>query len=302
MSATVYLAMHDEAGFEKALAALYDPKSPTYHQWMEEEDYAKYAATAADVATVQKELEKHGLTVVPTNSHGGSIRVLGSASAMEAAFQTEIHTLTINGKTAYANVKPAQLTGSAGSLVKYVSGLEQHTILPKLKQALNPRTRLAPAKIPLSKTKATGGLGAYITDTCLQPATTYTYPTAGASLPVGVYYGISYNPLTPTGASSICDFTPQQLQAHYGLSSAIAGGLNGAGQTIVLLEAYGYPTIEADANAFSSLAGLPALTSANFGMAFRTRKREFWPAGMWKSRWTFNGLTPWRRARRSWLW
>jgi hypothetical protein len=36
----------------------------------------------------------------------------------------------------------------------------------------------------------------------------------------------------------------------------------------VLLEGYGYPTIEADANAFFELTGLPLLTSSNFSIVY----------------------------------
>ena len=64
------------------------------------------------------------------------------------------------------------------------------------------------------------------------------------------------------------DYTAAQLQQIYGLPAAYKKGLNGKGQTIVLLEAYGYPTIEADANAFSTLNGLPQLNSSNFSIVY----------------------------------
>jgi subtilase family serine protease len=50
--------------------------------------------------------------------------------------------------------------------------------------------------------------------------------------------------------------------------AAYEQGLNGKGQTIVLPEAYGYPTIEHDANAFFKLAGLPQLDSSNFQIVY----------------------------------
>ena len=69
-------------------------------------------------------------------------------------------------------------------------------------------------------------------------------------------------------ATVIPDYTPAQLQSLYGLPTAYKAGFDGTGQTIVLLEAYGYPTIEADANAFSQLTGLPPLTSSNFNIIY----------------------------------
>jgi subtilase family serine protease len=119
-----------------------------------------------------------------------------------------------------------------------------------LKRALNPATRQAPATVPVSKVQAAGGLGAFITDQILHAPKTFTFTTPGAALPVGVYFGNTYD----GNPQLVPDYTPAQLQARYGLPAAYKQGLDGTGQHIVLLEAYGYPTIEADANAFSALA------------------------------------------------
>jgi len=59
-----------------------------------------------------------------------------------------------------------------------------------------------------------------------------------------------------------------RLEALYGLPAAYKAGFDGKGQTIVLLEGYGYPTIEADANAFFGLTGLPLLTSSTFKIVY----------------------------------
>src|SRR5262249_52384300 len=85
------------------------------------------------------------------------------------------------------------------------------------------------------------------------------------SLPVGVYFGNVYGKDIP---NLIPDYTPAQVQGFYGLRDVYKKGWNGAGQTIVLLEAYGYPTIQDDANAFFQLAGLPLLTSSNFKVTY----------------------------------
>ena len=112
--------------------------------------------------------------------------------------------------------------------------------------------------------EASGGLASIITDKILSPPSSFVFTTPGASLPVGVYYGNVYNQT----ATVIPDYTPAQLQALYGLPTAYKAGFDGTGQTIVLLEAYGYPTIEADANAFCKLTGLPSFTSSNFKIIY----------------------------------
>src|SRR5208283_3768622 len=70
------------------------------------------------------------------------------------------------------------------------------------------------------------------------------------------------------GNSNYCDYLPSQLQAVYGLNAVYGAGYNGKGQTIVLVEAYGYPTLKSDANAFFELAGLPLLNSSNFRIVY----------------------------------
>ena len=268
MNLTVYLNSRSQAAFDQAVDALYDPQSATYHQWMTDQDLAKYAPTAADVKTVETELQKHGLTVTSSDPNGFSVRVHGTAAQVQAAFQTQIHNLSLNGKTFYAHVQNAQLTGSAGSLVSSVAGLTQGVVKPLFKRAANPRTGVAIPPVAVSKVLALGGLSNYITSTCLQPPAVEEYTTPGAPLPVGVYFGNLYNPVDSKGNSLVCSFMAAELQTHYGLNAAYRNGLNGAGETIVLLEAYGYPSMMADANEFSTLMGLPALTASNFSVVY----------------------------------
>jgi subtilase family serine protease len=52
-------------------------------------------------------------------------------------------------------------------------------------------------------------------------------------------------------------YTPQQLQTAYGVTPWLNAGYNGTGQIIVLIEAYGSPTIKADLKAFDAAYGLP---------------------------------------------
>jgi subtilase family serine protease len=103
-----------------------------------------------------------------------------------------------------------------------------------------------------------------ITDQVFSAPARFTYDTPGASLPVATYSGIVYDAAQPL----FPDFTAQQLQGIYGLTAAYSAGIAGQGQTIVLCEGFGYQTIQADANAFARLNGLPALTDANFSIVY----------------------------------
>ncbi|MGA2191219.1 MAG: S53 family peptidase [Steroidobacteraceae bacterium] len=52
-------------------------------------------------------------------------------------------------------------------------------------------------------------------------------------------------------------YSPQQIRTAYGLNGLIDAGMVGAGQTIILIESYGSPTIAADLEAFDAGYGLP---------------------------------------------
>jgi subtilase family serine protease len=53
-------------------------------------------------------------------------------------------------------------------------------------------------------------------------------------------------------------YDPLTIRAAYGVQSLIDSGANGAGQTIVILDAFGSPTIQSDLLDFDSLFGIPA--------------------------------------------
>jgi subtilase family serine protease len=261
---TVHLQLQNQAAFDKLVDALYDPESPTFHKWLTDEELKKYAPAKEQSDTVRKELESHGLTILSTDENGLSIRARGAAGSVESAFNTKIHEFQRDGRVFRANVENARLSGAAGDYVAAVAGLESHQVHPLLKRAVNLKTNQPPPTVALTRVEASGGLSSIITDQILSSPKTFTFTTPGASLPVGVYYGNVYD----KNSQLIPDFTPAQLQAHYGLPAAYKAGLDGTGQTIVLLEAFGYPTIEADANAFFKLTGLPPLTSSNFSIVY----------------------------------
>jgi subtilase family serine protease len=258
---TVHLELQNKAVFDKAVDALYDPASPTFHHWFTEEDLKKYAPAKEQSDAVRKELESHNLEILSADENGFSIRARGTAANVESAFNTQLHEFQRNGKVFRANVVSARLSGAAGDYVAGVAGLESHQAQPQLRRIA---TSQPPPTIALNKVEASGGLASIITDKILSTPATFVFTTPGAMLPVGVYYGNVYG----ANPNLIPDYTPAQLQALYGLPTAYKAGFNGTGQTIVLLEAYGYPTIEADANAFCQLTGLPPLTSSNFSIVY----------------------------------
>lgn len=261
---TVVLKKHNEAELDKAIEELYNPESSTYHQWFTANDFAKYAPTAAELETVKKELVSRGFTVVSTDPHNFSIRVTGTTAHVESAFQTELHTLRINNKVFQAHTRDAQLPGAAGQLVESVAGLERHQVQPLISFVKDPRTGKALFKKKVTAANAGATLTQEISGTPLTAPALYSFTTPDASLPLAAYYGNVYN----KNPSQIISYTPAELQSHYGLTSLIKQGYDGTGQTIALVEAYGYAAAEADANVAAKAFALPALNSSNFSVIY----------------------------------
>jgi subtilase family serine protease len=258
---TVHLMRNREAAFHQAVEALYDPASPRFHKWMTNADLMKFALTEEQREVVRQELKNQGLTILGTDPIGFTIRARGTIANVERAFHTEIHQFAYKGRNYRANVSDARLNGEAGNYVRTVAGLESHQVRPFAVQAVNPRTKKPFPKIPLTKL-ANGGFPAGVsTAECLTAPATYNY---GASPTTGSYTGTVYS-INP---ELICNYLPNQLWTALGLDDVFANGYTGAGQTIALVEGFGYPTVKPDANAFSRLAGLPLLTTSNYSIVY----------------------------------
>jgi subtilase family serine protease len=259
MNLTVVLALHNRAAFDKAVADLYNPASPNFRHFFTDSDFEKYAPTAQEFETVKSALVKQGFSVVSSDPRRLSIRVHGTAAITEKAFQTELHNFTYQGRSFQAHVGDAKLAGPANDLVDAVSGLEVHQAHPQLSVVKNPKTgKLATKK--LLKTKDDfSAFAASLTNAPLTQAAADLFSSGDGAY----YYGYQYGANGLTAA-----WTPGNLTTHYGLNSLIRAGYNGAGQTVALVEGYGYPEAEADANTAAATFDEPLLTSSNFEVVY----------------------------------
>lgn len=258
---TVHLKLNDKPAFDRAVDALYDPASPTFHKWMTNADLKKYAPTDEQRQSVRAELQRHGLTILSTDSNGFTIRAHGTIASVENAFNTEIHQFEHNGKIFRANIRNARLNGVAGDYVSTVAGLESHQVRPMAVRAQDPSNHAVYPSVPLRQLAGGSGFPPLSTTNCLSSPASYSLQS-GTSSTSAEYSGTVFS------NSPICDYLPSQLQNVLGLDDVYAAGYNGAGQTIVLVEAYGYPTLQKDANAFFKMAGLPLLNASNFSIVY----------------------------------
>nr|WP_321983524.1 S53 family peptidase [uncultured Lichenicoccus sp.] len=110
------------------------------------------------------------------------------------------------------------------------------------------------------------GRPAFMATSCLLSALLFqvlTPPPATARPDILIRGLVSLHSATPptyaecqAAAGAPC-YSPQIIRSVYGLTKLIAAGANGEGQTIVIIDAYGSPTIRQDLEAFDRGYGIP---------------------------------------------
>ncbi len=266
VQANVWLNFHQKQTLDQAVAAMYQEGSPTYHHWLKPSDLARFSPTASDVNTVKQQLISQGLTVTAIGPGNKFIKVSGTVAAMQVAFQTQIKTVVVKGKSMHAAVNAPKLAGPAGSLVAAVTGITQTTPHFDVVPAANPATGKA-------YTAAVGPTtnGIVFSSGCFRAPEVQTFKTPGAAFPTATYSGNRYGAditNTTNGTVAPCGYDVANFTTAYGMTNAYKKGLDGTGQTIVIIDSNVQPTLQADANLFSQLNGLPLLTSSNFQIIY----------------------------------
>jgi subtilase family serine protease len=260
---TLWLRLHDRAGLDSLTRELYDPTSANYRHWLKPADFAaRFAPTAQEAKVVEDFLTSHNLTVVAVGPANGFVRARGTVADAAKAFQVQINKFALNGQTFRANTTDPYIEGPAAALVKTVSGLDdqkfQHPVELQMNNPLDKNTASV-LNDPTSGAVAAPD-AAFFSSNCFTGVKTENFTTNG-TYPTATYHGNGYySPDNKPG----CGYTPAEIQTAYNLTGLYAEGYDGTGQTIVIIDFCGSPTILHDANAFSKRFGLPPLNASNF--------------------------------------
>ena len=215
---------------DQLLQALYTPSSPEYRQFLTSDQFSNFfAPSPSDYAGAVSYFSSFGIQTY-TDQSRLFLNLDGTVSQFQNAFSTTID-LFNNGNLGsfYANVSPLSLSASFGSSVTAAVGLENYTYYVPLASSIPP---------PPGCTPTVGSLQT--------PCMTVPNPTeCGTPIPYG-------------SVESSLWLIPEQVQGAYNETSLICSGYNGAGQTVVLIDAgYGDRTIQTDIAEFSTEFGLP---------------------------------------------
>ena len=276
MQATVWLKLHEQAGLDATVGQLYQEGSPSYHRWLTPAQLAKYKPTAQDMAAVKKQLAATKLKIVATEPSNLYVRVSGTVAELQSVFNTQINRYSYRGKNITAAAHEGKLSGPAGSLMAHLGGLSGSQVEQFIRRPIDPKTRQPLPFVPLKRTpslnaSAVTPYGAVFAAKCFRDPESYVFKTPGAKLPVATYFGNRYGAdLTNTvpGTLPDCGYSPIELQTAYGLTSDYGQGLEGQGQTIVIIDAQGSPTLRADLATFNTYYHLPQMTNTSFQIRY----------------------------------
>jgi subtilase family serine protease len=263
MEVSIWLNLHDRDSLDTLARDLYDPSSAQYRRWLKPADIAaRFAPTAEEVKTVQGFLESQNLKVTAVGPNNFYVRARGTVAEVESAFHVQLNYYQAGTKTLRANASDPYVEGPVADLIQAVSGLDDTSF--EHPSAVRPAllTSASSTKdVDLAHAVAAPDASMFET-VCFPGPETEKFTTDG-TFPKATYKGNEYRAGT-TG----CAYSPANLYDAYNLKGLYAKGFDGTGQTIVIIDWCGSPTIRDDANAFSKEFGLPKLTSSNFNITY----------------------------------
>jgi subtilase family serine protease len=239
----VNLNLRDAAGAERLAAAVSDPGSASYGRYLTPAQFnARFAPTADAVRSVESYLRGQGLTVTGVADGNRWVSASGTVAQVNAAFGTTIKTYRHDGKRVSAPSRTATVPANVAPLVQSVGGL---TDLAPLRHPNS--AKLADDVRPLAAPAATRPA----------PASCSTFWGQHSQTLPGAYGRTEFPTYT-------CGYSPDQLQSAYGVKPLLAKGQDGAGVTLAIVDAYGSPTMKADADRFSAANGLPTFKAGQY--------------------------------------
>lgn len=218
------LDLPDEAAARAFALAASTPGTPEYRQYLTPEEWiARFAPTQATVDTLTTAVQAAGLTVESAPKSRLFLLLSGSAAQVDAFFATRLHTYEVDGEERVAAIGTASLPQKVARAVAAVT-------------FSHPRVTPGPTASASAKQKAT-------------PAPCSRYWNEHTLRLPKKAYGRS------TASTPLCGYSASGLRELYGLQRS---PLDGAGQTIAVVGAFGAPSMRRDLATYSAKNGLPA--------------------------------------------
>jgi subtilase family serine protease len=246
----VYLPLRNEAAAEALATAVSSPLSPLYRHPVSPDTWiSRFAPTRADSNTLVNFLKSQGVTIISVPKSREYVVFRGTAKQLDDIFAASLKTYNYGGRQLVAPSAVPSLPASVGALVSAVS-IDQGRFLTH------------PDSIAQGDVPTASGPKSFA-----KQAPTINTPVIAA--PCSTYMG-QYTATVPpaygktTVDTNNCGYTAAQLRSAYGVQSLANAHINGAGQTVAIIDAYASPSIVRDVNTFSANAGEPQLKPGQY--------------------------------------
>ena len=262
----VHMALKNTDGLTAFVTAVSTPGNSQYGHYLTKSQFAAaYAPDAADVAAVKTLLTKAGMTGVTVGPAGAYVSATATVAQLRKTFGVTQNIYSYGATTLRANKEAPTIPAALAGKVLFIEGLDDTDILRQPQHvSITEGARVAP-------TAAASGVTAQVAGQAATPTVTPPPVAAGNPLSYCDHYAgdlvatLSTRP-TPYAKKipwAFCGYTPQQLQAAYGLNPGNIG-IDGTGVTVAIVDAFASPTLKGDGNRYAANHGLPKLTTANF--------------------------------------
>jgi subtilase family serine protease len=275
IAVTFWLNQHNKAGLDELVRQMYDRNSPSYHHWLTLNEYkTQFAPTAGDMAVVRQYLAAHNLRVIASDKLNHYVTARGRVADVQRATGVQLNRVSLNGQVHRLPSAEPVIPGAAGSLVSAVQGLADLSYRNYVARQIDPDTGAPMPMVPLASVVPQAHVGPaqqFFNANCLHGTQTRDFFTGGGG-PYGIYSGTRYGANINNGPPNLpyCGYDAPQVEKAYGLDALYHEKLDGTGQTVVIVDAYGNDTIQNDANVFSQINGLPQFNSTNFAIYYPT--------------------------------
>ena len=238
----VYLAGQNPQGLDAYARAVSDPNNASYRHYLTPAQLkAAYGPSRQQVAAVTSWLTGAGLTVTGTTDE--YVAVHGTAAKISAALGTSFHQYAAGHSARRAPSSDVAVPTDVATAILGITGLSQSSFAEKPSQAGGTST-------------ATGGVDGTDKNTVTSGVSASGVPYLGTP-PCSAYHGEqTATTLPPLNGSSapwaVCGYIPSQVRGAYGVTGT---GLTGKGVTVAVVDAYGLPSMKADADKYAALHG-----------------------------------------------
>jgi subtilase family serine protease len=269
---TFWLKLRNAQGLDDTLAAQH---AGTARYLSQTQIDAQYSPTTTDVATVSSFLKSQGFRVTGVGPHNMFVKVSGTVEQVERTLQVELHQYRLKDITFSASPMGAKVPAQIAPLVASVGGLSDLRATPDVMRTLHSMRAQARSTLarqtdaedlpPSPHALGTNPNGIFFSNQCFNGTTSVSFSAAGVTASYqGNRYGQDITNTAP-GTVAPCGYSAADVEGAYNLYALYRDGLDGTGETVAIVDAYGSITIAQDAATFSAAMSLPPVNLTIIG-------------------------------------